>query len=699
MNLLRSENGKAKIQAGLISAFLTFTIFIFGPIEAYINNQDEFWFGLNSLLGLIVGGAIICYLTVYFTLLRINKKYNRYVIAIILGLALSLYIQGNFMFVKYGVLDGSKIEWNSYGNWGIYNTALWIVGIIIPIIIAKKLTRWFYNFSCCISAFLITIQAVTLITLIFSVGIGTKNNITVNTAGIFDVSKNKNIAIFVVDTMDAQYFQSVMEAYPEVEDVFADFTYYANTMGLYPTTKAALPQILTGSKYQNEMPYDEYIQDAWEKSFLIKELNATNFSYGIYTLTPFISPQADLVNLENKKPIVKSQVKLYKEYEKFILFRYVPHVLKRYFIVTTDSFEELKASGETAGLYSMKTDFLDELLLNKGIHITSQNIFRVYHYAGSHPPYTLDENLNEVGEEKSSPVKQTRGSLKLVEDYIKLLKEEDCYENSMIVVMADHGGEDLRQHPALLIKYPQQNHAFRVSDASISYTDLMATFISGVTDNYSPYGESIADLDNQGLSSRKREYLFYNWDDSWDKRYLPDMKQYLSTKQADELSGEDFTNVIYTEEGTVAFEPVQYNWEREFSFLDEGDRQSVLEGISGLEEGHNSSWSLGYKTVIQMNLPNKPQRDVLLSLNIPYIFGEEQRMKIFINDTFVEEKVLTSGDDDLKAIIPQNIMYKGINKIRFEYPEAKSPQEVLNTPDPRILAVALKSLKLSEHLR
>lgn len=690
------RNMKNKIQAALIAAFLVNTIFIFGPIEAYINNQDEFWFGLTALLGLIVGGTTIGFLLVYVFLISTkSKKYNRYVEALILGLTIALYIQGNFMLVKYGVLDGRSIEWDNYGNWGIYNTIIWIIVIATSLIIAHKLPTFFYKFSCGLAAFFTTIQVVTLLILLFSVGLGAKDNYTVITEGAFDASRNKNVAVFIVDTMDAQYFQSVMEEYPEITDIFTDFTYYENTMGLYPTTKAALPYILTGSKYLNETPYNEYINDAWEKSPLIKELNNNNFSCGIYTSSIFLSPKAKLINVDPHKPIVKSGGGLYKEYGKFVLFKYMPHLLKKHFVINTADFEKYRGSRKST-LYYWDTQFVYKLLLKDGINATSQNTFRVYHYEGAHPPYTLDENLNEAGMEETSAIQQTRGSLKIVEDYINLLKEKGCYENSMIIVMADHGGEGaLWQHPALLIKSPQQNHPFYISDASISYVNLMATYISGIADNYRQYGESIEDIDNKGLADRTREYLFYAWDDSWDKEYLPDIKQYLTSKSVNELGGEDFTNVIFTDKGKTTYEFVKYKWDQKFSFLDEEDRKSVLEGISLVQD--NYSWSLGNRTIIRMNLLNEPKNDVLLTLNIPYILGDTQRIRIFINDIFIAERTLLMGDESLKIVVPRNDLVKGINNIRFEYPDAKIPKEVIaNSTDTRLLAVCLDSLKLSE---
>ena len=54
--------------------------------------------------------------------------------------------------------------------------------------------------------------------------------------GMFDVSKNKNVIVLVVDTVDSLKTKAVYDNYPEMLDEFTGFTWYQNSTGsMIPT--------------------------------------------------------------------------------------------------------------------------------------------------------------------------------------------------------------------------------------------------------------------------------------------------------------------------------------------------------------------------------------------------------------------------------------------------------------------------------
>ena len=65
----------------------------------------------------------------------------------------------------------------------------------------------------------------------------------------------------------------------------------------------------------------------------------------------------------------------------------------------------------------------------------------------------------------------------MTNEYIKRLKENGAYDNSVIIVMADHGNTDLndaddmlvRANPMFLVKGINEHHAFEKSDKPLSY--------------------------------------------------------------------------------------------------------------------------------------------------------------------------------------------------------------------------------------
>ena len=69
---------------------------------------------------------------------------------------------------------------------------------------------------------LVGVQVLTLITLFISINFSKKNNITVTTNKLFELSDQENMIVFVVDSFDSDYMNQVLESYPEVEEWFED---------------------------------------------------------------------------------------------------------------------------------------------------------------------------------------------------------------------------------------------------------------------------------------------------------------------------------------------------------------------------------------------------------------------------------------------------------------------------------------------
>ena len=49
-------------------------------------------------------------------------------------------------------------------------------------------------------------------------------------------------------------------------------------------------------------------------------------------------------------------------------------------------------------------------------------------------------------------IKQAKGALYIVEEYINQLKKSGIYDKTTIIIIADHGSVNLEQNPLFLIK-------------------------------------------------------------------------------------------------------------------------------------------------------------------------------------------------------------------------------------------------------
>ena len=123
------------------------------------------------------------------------------------------------------------------------------------------------------------------------------------------------------------------------------------------------------------------------------------------------------------------------------------------------------------------------------------------------------------------------------------LKQQGLYDNSTIVIMADHGYHGLSQNPLLLVKDRNEDHPYTVSDACISYFDLQPSFTEIINNpEYSINNE----LQKIGSNSRTR-YFYYNENDVVMKTYgyARDIIEYITDSKANETEQMEETGVIF----------------------------------------------------------------------------------------------------------------------------------------------------------
>ena len=153
--------------------------------------------------------------------------------------------------------------------------------------------------------------------------------------------------------------------------------------------------------------------------------------------------------------------------------------------------------------------------------IEDKNAFKLYHLFGAHPPYTLDENgyLHDNG---TSQAQQIEGVFKVVRDYIHAMKEQDLYDKSTILIVADHGAVDIYQNPMLLIK--SENHTqdqLEIRHAPVSFKNILPTLSSAIDGINDEQERSLFEIDEEEQVTRyqvaspalvKQYYQQGDWD-------------------------------------------------------------------------------------------------------------------------------------------------------------------------------------------
>ena len=466
---------------------LSLTVGLFVPLEVYIKNASQLWFSFQDILQYFLADTakyFIILLITYITCWLI--KFRIVCVSIFLGVLFGLFLQSYIISIDYGLFDGHEIEWEKYTKIGLVNTFIWLVCVVAPFLLFQRFNFNENKIKRFIKPVIFGIIAVQCIALLFTLknnplpenAFQSKDSINVlTTKDIFTISSKENIIVFVLDAFDAKLFEEIMVKDPDIINEFSGFVFFPDTVSVYGYTDYSVPQILTGKIYLNDKPYAEYFEEAWKETAYYNILLEKNYDIGIYTAGNLVSKNAPISNLINEKTVMNDASM--QELKNLVKFRMTPHYAKkRFYEYDPNAWTRMLANKNLQVYQEDDRKFYNDL--RKGLtYKTDKNCFRFYHLAGVHFPFILDRNLEPLDTStKGSQYEQSVGVIKIVLNYIQQMKEKGVYNNSTIVLMADHGDHNrVGSRPLLCVKQPNVNYSMKVSNVSMSFADFMPLLI------------------------------------------------------------------------------------------------------------------------------------------------------------------------------------------------------------------------------
>ena len=576
-------NEKNPIPAVVIALFVL-TLFVFLPAVIYLTNSEEFTNGLFELLAVGLGLALASGLVLWL-FLRLLRLFGRRSlekgIAVLFALAVLLWLQGNVLLWNYGPLDGRAIPWKSMRPQGFVDLGIWIgllaaAFLLSPIVVrhAKK-ASWF----------LILIQ----------LGYGAAlfvrlperpsfQRYTVDSAHKFSFSKNRNVIIIVLDSFPSDVFAEVVRADTNLASAFGGFTFYRNSLGGYTATELSVALLLTGRFYDNSLPFEPWKREAYMGRSIPRVLLSEGWRVDVFPKVSYSLYYSDQVasNFVPGMPLAERMLDIFQIYD-LALFRCLPHffksrvyneqawLLKRIgFGLLGDRFQERKVHktrvsrglsrvrvrdrhrfGRKAFRFSADVRFVTEMLLNAAA-TDSKGAFKFYHLGVPHLPLLLDADLNyrRADPSRDNYKAYATAGVKLMAVFLERLQEIGAYDNSLILILGDHGAGGQQQEfviqpgmendparrlvrdrsrisamPLVLVKPTAARGPLSVSDAPVSHADVAATVFHDLGLAFDPPGIPMPTL--APGSARQRRFLVYPGRDIFS--YYGDMTEYFVT--------------------------------------------------------------------------------------------------------------------------------------------------------------------------
>lgn len=463
------------------------------PLQLYLANAGD----MKAPLG-----AVILYCGVFFLLslagltlvgmLLSDKGFARWRGALFAGGVL-LYLQSNFLFIKLGILSGEAFDLSRMQGRMKADALLWVAGIAAVVFLSWRLPAILEKVTRYGSGLLLAMQALVLV-LMFVLprqgGSPTASERMVTTKGFNELSRDKNAVIFILDMYDDTYMTEVLEKNPDLVQRLDGFTRYTNITGKYSTTAYGAPFIITQQPLLNQGGnYWTMLDEAYANSEMLNTLQEKNYRIQIYTEEMYIpsSFQERCYNLEEGRYIVSDWSLFSKLMIKLTLLRGGPDILKNDFSLSTDQFDQA-VSARQGELHTTLGDLPYQKMRDEEIQTVDEPVFSVIHVRGAHYPYEIDENGQQVETGSVTCYEQALGALRAVLAYLEHMKDAGTYDNSTVIITADHGyahtGHGPVSSPALLVKPRDNQGILRLDNSPISQDSIQDFILSDLVDGY-----------------------------------------------------------------------------------------------------------------------------------------------------------------------------------------------------------------------
>ena len=498
--------------AFLVSFFTVFTILVVAPLELVANSARDLSFNLNDVAGpvIIAGLVITLVLTVILSLLR--KRVFNVAVALVGAIGVASYVQAVFLNGGMPLADGHAVNWSDFTTQMIVSGSIWLAIIAAAAVFSLLKARQLRTGLLVTATALIIVQAVGVASLwgpsiAASMDAHAEHQQVVATReGLYNVSSKKNVVVFVLDTTDTAFVQKLYDEHPETFAPLTGFTWYRNSVGSMIPTRYGIPSLVFENRIQPEQSASDFIQNWSNNSHYLNNVNQLGYSVGLYT-DNFNWAYTDYMynrtinyheprgrGVENQLDVLGALRILYKT----AFCRDMPWVFKpRFWYYTEDlnmrmrkpvNMDEVDLSSQPYTEDDLK--YYQELQ-HYGLSIDDsagqKGSFRFIHLIGSHPPYTLDRNVEPTSDpSKENVEEQTMGAYRIVAQYIAELKRLGVYENTSFIITADHGewyltDTDIQRPSAPVIMYKPAGQTaeeaaqpMQVSDAPVWHYDIFA---------------------------------------------------------------------------------------------------------------------------------------------------------------------------------------------------------------------------------
>jgi len=644
-------------------------------LEILYGNRMEFEFGSGTILLPMVAIALV--LTALLCLLGAvlpAAARSRY-IAVVFVIGLLGWIQSSFLHGDYGQFTGETIDWSQYTLRGWLDLILWLAAIAAALKFHQALRPKI--------RFIAPMLAVLIL-----VGLGSRALLApaeappagqeVEAASLSRFSSGQNVLQVLMDGFQTSVFLELVQD-EELEDDLDGFTVFQENSAVAAYTHLSIPAIFSGEIYDGKETPAQYHHRAlrengfhhqlFEEGFavhLIPKIPMYGGGYTMYAETPHH------YGVSRSDRIQKQILLLFD----LGLFRSSPHFLRR--IIYNDGNWRLGRSvGEPVlGLNTYQRAFFADYIAQMQV-VLDEPVYNFMHLMPPHGPFVTLPDGTDAGrvlpENRENYKTEARYILRLFITMLERMRELGIYDDTLIILHADHGYGTMVQLPGdprilkvprapalLAVKRMGAHGPLKFSNAPTTVADIPATIFGELNLEHDYPGESVFDLPER----KPRTRIFNSY--SLGPKHNGIITRY-------ELNGSIYDADAWHPLGdlSVNLGRPTYAWGELVEFGVGGDADRFL----------GPNWSPGGAAGCRINQRNR----ATISLKAPpsqgdvrVVFefrtrlrqGEERNfgIRFYCNGAFIGEQACGGhGPQDFTFIIPAGNSPKGKMGLEFEF--------------------------------
>lgn len=482
----REESLRSLLLPALSGAFLLALLFqVILPLQSYLSNRSAFPFTASMLSGAIALRFCVFLLLGTACLLLLSRCFGRWTLAPAFSFAVCAYLESGVLAIGLPDLKG---DWSFFDNLGrvTWDAAVWVGVFVLFLALHPLLKRRYGIVALCLSALFLSSLLDTrvesraddskLIVQSFSPLETVVRSTKYSTSG--------NVLVFVIDSLERGVAHRIVEDSEEgaaLKEKFPGFTEYVDNVGGANSSLLGIANAFTGDYPESANLFDFFVSEYSGRSAL-KEYLENGFDIAMATEAlgyGYCTSPIGAVASAGRFDCFLVPSTAWKSWTLAGInhFRWLPFGAKAAFAQGIDV-------SAPVGVFDPSEERVYPILRNAEVLRSGRKAFLFVHTHGVHIPVTIDRTgapLPEPSITEQACVEMGIYIMRQLGALFDAYREKGIYDNSMIVVMADHGPHTTdntagplppNARPFLWIKPVGSRHAFRSSDLPSSHARL-----------------------------------------------------------------------------------------------------------------------------------------------------------------------------------------------------------------------------------